>query len=64
MEELRTRTLLRETRLSQSRSLRWSLEESWRQRKEVNKVVKAEAAGTLETESRNFLDRSASVSGL
>ena len=34
MEELRTRTLLRESRLSQLRSLRWSLEESWRQRKE------------------------------
>ena len=32
MEELRTRTLLRESRLSQLRSLRWSLEESWRQR--------------------------------
>ena len=34
MEESRTRTLLRETRLSQLRSLRWSLEEFWRQRME------------------------------
>ena len=29
----------------------------------MNKVVKAEAAGTLETESRNFLDGEARVSG-
>ena len=31
---------------------------------EVNKVVKAEAAGSLDTESRNFLDVEARVSGL
>ena len=69
MEELRTRMLLRESRLSQLRSLRWSLEESWRQRWEYlrggsDKVVKAWAAGSSEAESRNFLDMEVSFSGL
>ena len=35
-----------------------------KEERKQNKVVKAEAAGILETESRNFSDVEASVSGL
>ena len=35
-----------------------------KEERKQNKAVKAEAAGSLDTESRNFLDVEASVSGL